>query len=163
MNNAFDFQTADLSDEFTDETLVVEPMFSDFGTRVCFSGPITTLKVFEDNSLVRETLATPGDGRVLVVDGGGSMRCALVGDRLAELARDQGWAGVVVYGCIRDSMVIDTMDIGVKALGTNPRKSIKRGVGERDLDVTFGGVTFKPGHFLYADGDGILVSPRSLG
>ncbi|MEC9464664.1 MAG: ribonuclease E activity regulator RraA [Myxococcota bacterium] len=162
MPDAFDFQTADLSDAFTDETLVVEPMFSDYGTRTCFSGPIATLKVFEDNSLVREALSEPGDGRVLVVDGGGSMRCALVGDRLAELARDQGWAGILVYGCIRDSMVIDTIDIGVKAMGTHPRKSIKRGIGERDLPVTFGGVTFTPGHFLYADGDGVLVAPRIL-
>ncbi|SVD48331.1 uncharacterized protein METZ01_LOCUS401185 [marine metagenome] len=163
MSDAFEFQTADLSDEFTDHTLVVEPMFSDFGTRPCFSGPIATLKVFEDNSLVRETLSEAGEGRVLVVDGGGSMRCALVGDRLAELARDQGWAGIVVYGCIRDSMVIDGIDIGVKAIGTHPRKSIKRGVGERGIEVTFGGVTFTPGHFLYADGDGVLVSPKALG
>ena len=162
MADAFNFQTADLSDEFTADTHVVDPMFSDFGTRIAFSGKMVTLKIFEDNTLVREVLSEQGEGRVLVVDGGGSMRCSLVGDRIAELARDNGWAGVVVYGCIRDSMIVDTMDVGVKALGTHPRKSIKRGVGERDIAVSFGGVQFQPGHFIYADGDGVLVSAKAL-
>ena len=156
------FQTADISDEHPEKTSVAESMFRGFGERKSFSGPMATLKLFEDNTLVREVLSEPGEGRVLVVDGGGSKRCALVGDRIAELARDNGWAGILVYGCIRDSMIIDKMDIGVYALGTSPKKSIKQGRGDKELNITFAGVTFVPGHYVYVDGDGVLVSPESL-
>lgn len=149
--------TADLYDAHENETQVVLPGFRNFGGRRSFHGPIATLKVHEDNSLVRSALEQPGAGRVLVVDGGGSLRCALVGDKLADLGRDNGWAGIIVFGCIRDSAEIGRMDIGVQALGTNPRKSVKRGDGQRDIPVNFHGVTFTPGAFVYADDDGIVV------
>ncbi len=151
------FSTADLYDAHENEVQVVLPGFVNFGGRKRFAGPITTLKLFEDNALVRGALEQPGGGRVLVVDGDGSLRCALVGDKLGELGRDNGWAGVIVYGCIRDSVELGRMDFGVQALGTNPRKSVKRGDGQRDIPVTFHGVTFQPGAWAYADEDGILV------
>jgi regulator of ribonuclease activity A len=151
-----DFKTTDLCDEFSDRLQIAEPVFGDFGGEVMFSGLIVTLKVFEDNSLVRTALGEPGEGRVLVVDGGGSMRCALLGDQLAELAEENDWAGVVVNGCIRDSAAIGELGVGVKALGVHPLKSVKRGVGERDIPVRFAGVNFIPGHYLYADEDGLL-------
>ena len=119
-----DFKTTDLCDEFADRLQVAEPIFGDYGNELMFSGPIVTLKVFEDNSLVRAALEEPGEGRVLVVDGGGSMRCALLGDQLAELAEENDWAGVVVNGCIRDSAAIADISIGVKALGVHPLKSV---------------------------------------
>ena len=155
-------QTTDLCDANEDTVSVVSPMFRSFGGRSAFGGPITTLKLFEDNALVRKTLETAGEGRVLVIDGGGSMRCALLGDQLAELGVRNGWGGIVVYGCIRDSKAIGAMNIGVFALGTHPRKTVKRNTGETDLPVTFGGVTFIPGHYLYADEDGVIVSPTAL-
>lgn len=154
--------TADLCDTFDDKVSVVTPMFSSFGGHSSFGGPISTLKLFEDNSLVRKALESPGKGRVLVVDGGGSMRCALVGDQLAELGVKNGWAGIIVYGCIRDAKAIGGMSIGVFALGTHPRKTIKRNTGEVDIPVTFGGVSFTPGHHVYADEDGVIVSAASL-
>ncbi len=160
-------QTADLLD--ANEALiaagtlrVVAPMFRSYGGRAAFGGPIATLKLFEDNSLVRQALSQPGNGGVLVVDGGGSLRCALVGDQLAQLGVKNGWAGIVVYGCIRDSRAIDDMDIGVFALATHPLKSIKKNVGEAGLAVTFGGVTFVAGDHLYADEDGVIVSRETL-
>ena len=156
------FQTADLSDTHDQAVRVVEPMFRSYGGKRAFHGPIATLKLFEDNTLVRATLDTPGNGRVLVVDGGGSMRCAMVGDQLGVLAVKNGWAGIVVYGCIRDSKAIGSMDLGVLALGTHPRKSVKKGAGDADIPVTFGGVTFTPGEHLYADEDGVLVSTQAL-
>jgi len=156
------FQTADLCDAHDQVVRVVDPMFNSYGGKRAFCGPITTLKLFEDNTLVRSTLETPGEGRVLVVDGGGSMRCAMVGDQLGVLAVKNGWAGIVVYGCIRDSKAIGGMDVGVFALGTHPRKSVKKGVGEAGIPVTFGGVTFTPGEFLYADEDGVIVSESAL-
>lgn len=156
-----DFSTADLSD-MHDGVEVLEPIFRSFGTRRCWHGPVSTVKVFEDNSLVRQALEEPGRGRVLVVDGGGSLRCALVGDVLAQLAVDNGWAGLLVYGCIRDSRAIDALPIGIKALQTHPRKSVKRGQGERDLAVTFAGQEIRAWDFVYADEDGVLISPRAL-
>jgi len=141
---------------------VVAPIFRSFGGRSNFHGTISTLKVFEDNSLVRKAVEQQGHGRVLVIDGGGSMRCALVGDQLAQLAIDNGWAGVLVYGCIRDSQTIAHMKIGIHALGTHPLKSIKRNTGEIDIPVSFGGVSFVPGQQLYADADGIVVSVTVL-
>jgi regulator of ribonuclease activity A len=156
------FKTADLYDEHGEDLQVATPLFKDFGQRRAFSGPIATVKCFEDNSLVRKSLGQPGDGRVLVVDGGGSVRCALVGDRLAALGRDNGWAGIVVFGCIRDSEELATIDIGIKALGTNPRKSVKREEGQSQIPLRFADVRFEPGSFLYADPDGIVISASKL-
>lgn len=156
------FATADLYDQHEHRVLVLTPMLADYGSKRRFSGPIATVKVFEDNSLVRAALEEPGAGKVLVVDGGGSLRCALVGDKLAELASRNGWAGLVVYGCIRDAAAIATIPIGLKAVNTNPRKSVKQGAGDRDIPVQFAGVTFTPGWFLYADEDGVLISEQSL-
>jgi len=157
-----EIQTADLCDANEGKLHVVSPMFRSFGGRSAFGGEIATLKVFEDNSLVRTALEGPGKGRVLVVDGGASMRCALVGDQLALLGVKNGWAGIIVYGCIRDSRAIGTMDLGVFALGTHPQKSIKKGVGDTGIAVTFGGVTFVPGQYVYADEDGVIVSGSAL-
>jgi regulator of ribonuclease activity A len=141
---------------------VVEPMFNDYGGRPAFQGAIATLKLFEDNGLVRQALESPGGGRVLVIDGGGSLRRALVGDQLAALAVKNGWTGIVVYGCIRDSRAIGEMDLGVLALDTHPQKTVKKNQGEANVAVSFGGVTFRPGEWLYADEDGVLVSVSAL-
>ncbi|HZI13915.1 MAG TPA: ribonuclease E activity regulator RraA [Myxococcus sp.] len=159
-----DFKTADLCDTHAGKPgfQVAEPGFLDYGGRRAFSGAISTVRAPEDNSLVRKALEEPGQGRVLVVDGGGSRRCALVGDQLALLAQKNGWAGVVVNGCIRDSEEVGRTAIGVKALGTHPRKSEKRNEGQRDVEVRFAGVTFRPGHHLYADADGIVTSETPL-
>lgn len=157
-----EIQTADLCDAHEDKVRVLQPMLKSYGGLRSFAGQIATLKVFEDNTLVRSTLESPGNGRVLVVDGGGSMRCALVGDQLAVLAVNNGWAGIVVYGCIRDSKAISNMNVGVFALGTHPRKSVKKGIGEAELTVTFGGLDFDPGHYLYADEDGVIVAEADL-
>jgi regulator of ribonuclease activity A len=159
-------KTADLCDQFEnapDVSLqIVAPMFKCFGKKRAFSGKIVTLKVFEDNSLVREALSENGEGQVLVVDGGGSTRCALLGDQLGILAEKNSWQGVIVYGCIRDSADIDQLDIGVRALDTHPKKSVKKGAGEKNIAVTFGGVAFVPGHWLCADADGVIVAARAL-
>lgn len=156
------FATADLYDEHGEKLQVALSVFHDYGGRKTFHGPISTLKVHEDNSLVRTALEENGEGRVLVVDGEESMRCALVGDILAQLGKDNGWAGIIISGCIRDSAVIATIDIGVKALGTNPRKSVKKGAGDRDIPVTFAGITFFPGHYIYADCDGIVLAEEKI-
>jgi regulator of ribonuclease activity A len=153
---------ADLSDAHPDCAIVV-PGLRDFGGRSRFHGPIRTLKVFEDNALVRATLEQPGEGAVLVIDGGGSLRCALVGGLLGELAVNHGWAGMIIHGCVRDSVELAAQPLGVRALATCPRKSDK-GVhgGKRDVAVEFLGVRFEPGAFVYADEDGILISPVVL-
>ncbi len=156
------FTTPDLYDAHEKEVQVADPLFRNYGGAPRFCGSIVTLRLHEDNSLVRTALEEPGNGRVLVIDGGGSLRCALVGDQLAVLARKNGWAGIVVNGCIRDSVEIGNMDIGIKALNTNPRKSVKKGAGDRDIPVAFAGVTFRPGEFVYADEDGVLVSAKRL-
>lgn len=156
------FLTTDLYDANEGRVAVVEPMFRRFGARARFAGQVVTLKVYEDNTRVRELLAEPGQGRILVVDGGGSRRCALLGDQIAELAVKNGWEGVVVYGCIRDSVAIDALDIGVRALDTTPKKSVKRNEGQRDLVLSFGSVDFVPGHWLYVDEDGLLLSATPL-
>ncbi len=156
------FTTADLYDAHSETVQVAEPIFRDYGGLRAFHGPIKTLKAFQDNSLVRKALEQDGQGRVLVVDGGGSMRCALLGDNLGALAIKNGWAGILVYGCVRDSRILATMELGVKALGTNPRRSAKKGGGEADLLVTFAGLTLHPGDHLYADEDGILLSTTPL-
>ncbi|MGD8429973.1 MAG: ribonuclease E activity regulator RraA [Ectothiorhodospiraceae bacterium] len=155
-------KTTDISDEYPDRVRILTPIFLDYGGVAAFGGPAATVKVFEDNSRVREALEEPGHGRVLVVDGGGSLRCALLGDNLAALGQRNGWAGIIVYGCIRDSDDIAGIDIGVKALNTHPRKSVKKGEGERDVPVTFAGVTVNPGEWVFADGDGILVADDKL-
>ena len=154
--------TTDLSDAHP-EAQVAEPIFGDFGGLIAFHGPIVTLKVFEDNALVRALLEEPGQGRVLVVDGGGSARCALVGGNLGQLGVDNDWAGIVVNGYIRDSEEISGQAIGVKALGTHPRKS-EKGLhsAHRDRVVNFAGVSFVPGQWLYADADGIVVSETAI-
>lgn len=152
----------DLCDDHGDLVQVAEPLFRDFGGTRAFHGTITTLKCHEDNALVRATVETPGEGRVLVVDGGGSLRRALVGDKLGSLMLKNGWAGVVVYGAVRDVEVLATMPIAVRALGVIPVPPIKKGIGERDLPVRFAGVTFTPGHWLYADENGLLVSASAL-
>ncbi|MBS3965010.1 MAG: ribonuclease E activity regulator RraA [Methylomonas sp.] len=158
------FHTADLCDRYADrETFqIADPLFRQFGTHRRFSGHITTLRVFEDNSLVRATLEEKVEDRVLVIDGGGSRRCALLGDTLTGLAVDNGWQGIVVYGCIRGSELIDAMPIGVMALNTHPLRSQKRGQGDRDTLITFAGVNFKKDHYLYADCDGIIVADTKL-
>lgn len=152
----------DLCDEFPDKVNVVEPMFANFGGRDIFSGEIVTIKAYEDNSLVREQVALPGKGKVLVVDGGASMRRAMLGDMLAEKAVANGWEGIVIYGCIRDVGIISTLDIGVQALGAHPMKTEKRGLGDLNVELVFGGVTFTPGHYLYADNNGVLVAGEKL-
>lgn len=154
--------TADLSDQHPDDTALAAPGFRDYGRRTAFAGPIATVRCFEDNSRVREALEEDGRGRVLVVDGGGSLRCALLGDRLAALAAKNGWSGVVVNGCIRDSAAVGETDIGVKALAAHPKKSVKRGAGEREVALRFADADFVPGHWLCADADGILLCPRAL-
>ena len=154
--------TADLCDAHSDKLSIVAPMFVQFGARVAFAGQIRTVKVFEDNALVRQTLSTPGNGNVLVVDGGGSLRCALVGDQLALLAQQNNWSGVIVYGCVRDSVAMSKMDVGIRALNTHPLRSLRKGIGDIDIPVAFGGVRFVPGHSLYADADGIIVAAEAL-
>ncbi|MCD5993613.1 ribonuclease E activity regulator RraA [Pseudomonas sp. CDFA 602] len=156
------YLTPDLCDAYPELVQVVEPMFSNFGGRDSFGGQIVTLKCFEDNSLVREQVELDGKGKVLVVDGGGSLRCALLGDMLAEKAAKNGWEGLLIYGCIRDVDVIAQTDVGVQALASHPKKTEKRGVGELNLPVTFGGVTFRPGDYLYADNNGVIISPSPL-
>ncbi|MCY4421191.1 MAG: ribonuclease E activity regulator RraA [Gammaproteobacteria bacterium] len=154
--------TADLCDAHEPSVSVAEPLFQDFGGIESFHGKIATVRCFEDNSLVREALRSPGARQVLVVDGGGSRRRALVGDLLAQAGADNQWAGIIVFGCIRDSHVISTIQIGCKALATIPLKTEKKGAGEKDIPVRFASVDFIPGHFLYADKDGIIVSEKSL-
>lgn len=156
------FLTTDLCDANEGKIQVVAPIFQIYGGVKIFQGAISTVKVFEDNVLVREALAKDGTGKVLVIDGGGSLRCALVGGLIAELAHKNHWAGIVVYGCIRDSEEMARIQIGVRALNVHPLKSVKKGAGDVDIAVTLGGVTFVPGHFLYADADGVIVSAIPL-
>ncbi len=156
------FTTADLYDQYEEAVQVAAPLFNDYGGRKKFGGLVTTVKVFEDNTLVRVALEEAGQDRILIVDGGGSLRCALVGDRLAELGCNNQWQGIIVYGCIRDAEVIATIDIGLKALNTNPRKSVKKGVGERDGIVHFADVKISPNDYLYADEDGMIIASKKL-
>ncbi|HNR32049.1 MAG TPA: ribonuclease E activity regulator RraA [Candidatus Hydrogenedentes bacterium] len=156
------FATADLCDQFEDRVRVVEGPLRDFGGRPSFHGRIETVKTFEDNSLVRACLDESGQGRVLVVDGGGSLRRALLGDQLAALAFEHDWSGLVINGCIRDAAAIAQIDLGVKALATHPRKTLKQGFGERGVSVRFGNVDFVPGHYLYADQDGVVIAETAL-
>ena len=154
--------TADYCDEHGDALQVCEPIFELFGGRRAFAGPVSTVRCFEDNSRVKEAVESPGAGRVLVVDGGGSRRRALFGGNLGNAAVKNGWQGVIIYGCIRDSAELGRLDFGIRALGTMPLRSEKRGEGERDIPVRFAGVTFRPGDHVYVDEDGVVVSHRAL-
>jgi regulator of ribonuclease activity A len=155
-------KTSDLCDQHADDVVPAAPMFRNFGARVAFGGEVSTVRVLEDNALVRQALSEPGRGRVLVVDGGGSLRCALVGDQLAALGATNGWSGAIVNGCVRDSDDLARIEFGVVALATHPRRGAKTGAGERDVPVAFANVTFAPGHYAYADRDGVLVATRAL-
>jgi regulator of ribonuclease activity A len=149
--------TADLVDSIGPEVRSCDVQFRQFGGRAEFAGPISTVRCFEDNALLKSVLSQPGEGGVLVIDGAGSLHSALVGDVIAELARSNGWAGLVINGAVRDAAALRGIDIGIKALGTNPRKSTKTGAGDRDIEITLGGVTFTPGEIAYSDDDGIVV------
>jgi regulator of ribonuclease activity A len=152
-----DFRTADLVDEHGEALQSCDLQLRQFGGRRRFHGPIRTVACLQDNALVRKVLSEPGNGAVLVVDGQGSLHTALVGDLIAGLARDNGWAGLVVNGAVRDTEELAGLDIGIKALGSNPRKSAKLAAGQVDVPVRFGGVTFRPGEHLYSDEDGLVV------
>lgn len=149
--------TADLVDDIGADVRSCDVQFRQFGGRTEFAGPISTVRCFQDNALLKSVLSGPGDGAVLVIDGDGSLHTALVGDVIAELGRANGWAGLIVNGAVRDAATLRTLDIGIKALGTNPRKSAKSGSGERDVVVNLGGVEFRPGDVAFSDDDGIVV------
>jgi regulator of ribonuclease activity A len=153
----------DLCDDFEEHLAVLEPLFQDFGGRERFSGLVSTVKCHEDNSRVKEALGETGQGRVLVVDGGGSLRHALLGDMLAAMGAENGWSGVVVYGCVRDVEITREIDLGIRALAPHPVKSVKRDEGQRDVPVRFAGVTIRPGGFLYGDANGLVIADRDLG
>ena len=155
-------KTADLVDRHDALVRFCDLPFLKFGRVKAFYGRIATVKCFEDNVLLKAMLEEPGEGRVLVVDAGGSTRCAVLGDLLASLLRDSGWAGIVINGAIRDCDEIDAMEVGVRCLATSPKKSAKDGQGHRDVPVAFGGATFVPGHWAYCDGDGVLASEQKL-
>lgn len=152
-----DFTTCDLYDRFEATARVAEAVFRDFGGRTAFSGTAVTVKCFEDNSRVKELLATPGAGKVLVVDGGGSTRAALMGDLIAKSAVANGWEGVVIFGAVRDAAVLATLDLGIKALAAIPRKTVRLGEGQSGLAVTLAGIRIAPGDRVFADADGVLV------
>lgn len=162
------FVTCDLLDDHPEKKLqVVTPsmdgkFFKSYGARKSFGGQVVTVKCFEDNSRVKELLATEGKGKVLVVDGGASMRCALMGDLIAESAVKNHWNGVVVYGCIRDVDAIATLDLGVHALAAIPQKSNRKGAGETDIQLSFGGVNIQSGDYIYADNNGIVIANEQL-
>lgn len=161
------FATTDLCDDYAammdDGTLaVLQPLYRSYGQRARFCGPAITLQVYEDNALIRSTLEKPGNGGVLVIDGGGSLRRALIGGQLAALAEHNGWSGLVIHGCVRDSEEINVCQIGVRALATHPRKSGKTGAGQSGVPVQIGDVTVLPGDWIYADADGVLVARQEL-
>ncbi len=158
-----EIKTADLCDASPEDVRVAQPFgWKDYGGMKSFYGQIETVKCFEDNSLVRKALEEDGKGKVLVVDGGGSMRCALLGDMLGELAVKNKWNGILVYGCIRDSVALEKLHVGVKALGTIPLKSNKRNEGQKNIPVHFAAIDFMPGEYVYADEDGVIVSKENL-
>jgi regulator of ribonuclease activity A len=149
--------TADLVDELGDAAASCDVQFRQFGGRTMFAGEISTVRCFQDNALLKSVLSGAGGGRVLVVDGGGSLHAALIGDVIAGLGHANGWAGIVVNGAVRDAAALRTLDIGIKALGTNPRKSTKTGEGDRDVVIELGGIRFAPGDIAYSDDDGVVV------
>lgn len=152
------FSTPDLSDQLGDSARVLDPIFRSYGGRQAFCGSVVTVKCFEDNSQVKALAAQPGRNRVMVVDGGGSLRRALLGDLIAAEAQANGWAGLVIYGCVRDVDLLAQLDLGVKAVNTCPVKTVKRGLGDIDVPVCFAGHTIRAGDYLYADNNGILVT-----
>jgi len=153
--------TPDLCDAYP-EVQVLEPMLRNFGGRQAFGGEVVTVKCFEDNSVVKEQVGKPGHGKVMVVDGGGSRRTALLGDMLADKAASNGWEGIIIFGCIRDVDEIGSIHLGVQALATHPRKTEKRGHGDLNVPVSFGGLTFRPGQHVYADNNGVILSEKEL-
>ena len=156
------FSTPDLCDDFPEHIRVLDPLFNNYGGRTHFSGQAITIKCFEDNSVVKELVGTPGKGQVIVMDGGGSLRRAILGDMLAEKASQNGWAGLIINGCIRDCDEIAATDIGVKALNIHPMKTDKLGVGQLNIPVTFAGQTIQQGDWVYSDNNGILIADKSL-
>jgi regulator of ribonuclease activity A len=153
------FSTCDLFDEHEQIAQTLGSPLRDFGGRISFSGAAVTIRCFEDNSLVKQLAGTPGKGKIMVVDGGASLRCALMGDMIAKDAVANGWEGAVIYGAVRDAAELATLPLGIKALGTTPRKSVRRGAGEQDMTMTFAGVTVSPGDRIYVDADGVIVLP----
>ena len=156
------FTVPDICDDFLSELQILEPLFTEFGGKEKFSGEIVTIKCFEDNSYVKQILATDGHGKVLVVDGEGSLRCALLGDMLGAMAAENGWQGVVVNGCVRDVEILKDIDIGVRALKAYPLKSEKRNEGQLNITLRFAGADFIPGQYLYADENGVVVARKKL-
>lgn len=156
------FSTCDLCDQFPDRVRVLAPIFRHYGGRSKFAGPIVTIKCFEDNVFIREAAVEEGRGRVMVIDGGGSLRSALVGDGIAEWARDHGWAGMIIFGCVRDTVALAKVDLGLMAISVNPVTPGKRRVGVRGVAVTFGDVHFVPGEYVYCDEDGVVVAAERL-
>lgn len=157
-----DIKTADLVDDYEDKVRFCDLSWQRFGRKSSIYGPIATLKVFQDNALVKTVLSEPGEGRILVIDGGGSTRTALVGDVIAEIGRTSGWAGIIVNGAIRDGEALDAMDFLVFSLGRSPIKSTKTAAGHRDIRVTFGNADFVPGQWIYVDADGVLIAEEAL-
>jgi len=162
MKNNKKFKTADLCDDYSDDLVILSQEFKSYGKVSSFCGIISTIKCFNDNSMVREAVNTDGSNKVLVVDGEGSTECALLGDMLAETAFKNNWSGIIINGCIRDSDIIASIDLGVFALSTIPIKSVKKGIGENDVNISFMNTTFKPGEYIYADLDGIIISEKEL-
>jgi len=156
------YSTPDLCDDHPELVHVLEPMMGNFGGRESFGGEVVTIKCHEDNSLVKEHAGNPGQGKVMVVDGGGSLRRALLGDMIAENAVKNGWEGIIIYGCVRDVDALASLDLGVQALASIPLKTDKRGIGDLNVPVTFGGVTFNSGDYVYADNNGVIVSSQPL-
>lgn len=157
-----EYNTSELCDLYADQVDVVEPMFANFGGRPSFGGQIVTVKCHEDKGLIETTLELPGAGKVLLIDGGGSMRRALVDITIAELALKNDWEGIVCYGCVRDVDALEDIDLGIQALGSIPVGAPSEGIGETEVPVNFGGVTFLPEDHLYADSTGIILSPEAL-
>ena len=156
------FVLPDLCDQYGDSLRVLSPMLKNFGGNNCFHGKISTIKCHEDNSFVADAVKEEGDGFVLVVDGGGSLRCALLGDNLAAIAASNSWAGIIVFGCVRDVAALKDISLGIQAIAPHPMKSVKRKVGLRDVEVSFGGVSFIPGQYVYADDNGVIVCEDEL-
>ncbi|MCL9783534.1 ribonuclease E activity regulator RraA [Vibrio sp. S4M6] len=157
-----EYNTSALCDIYIDQVDVVEPMFSNFGGSVSFAGQITTIKCFEDNSLIRDILEQDGVGRILLVDGGGSLRRALIDAEIASMAEENEWEGIIVYGCVREVDELEDMSIGIQALASVPVGAAQHGVGEVDVPVNFGGVTFLPEDYVYADNTGVILSQEPL-
>ncbi len=156
------YVTPDLCDQYPELVRVFDPIFTNYGGKTSFGGEVVTIKCYEDNSLVKEQAGTDGRGKVLVVDGGGSLRKALLGDMIAENAVKNNWEGIIIFGCIRDVDAISVLDLGVQAVNSTPLKTEKRGIGDLNIQLQFAGVTVQPGEFIYADNNGVIVANKSL-